>query len=405
MRILFLNQCFHPDEVATAVYLKQLATELVRKGHEVTVIASNRGYNHPEVHYPSRENWMGIEIRRIWTPGLGKRSIWRRVVDSGVFWLNAARMLVFASKPDVIVSLTSPPLISVLGALAARWHGCRSMIWLMDMNPDQAVANGVFRQGSWIERSLSTLLNWSFHQATRIVVLDRFMAQRLRDKGVADEAIRVEPPWANDHELRIDETGRAEFRSEHGLPDKFVVMYSGNHSPCHPLDTLLEATLRLRERSELCFLFVGDGSEHRKVKLFAEQHQLRNILCLPYQPLERLSASLSAADLHLVVMGDLYVGIVHPCKIYNILSLGLPFLFVGPSPSHGSDMVDALNLPKYARRTGHGDIDNMVKCLEKALVLGPCPPSVELQHYSSQFAFKNLCPRLVAEIEAMAMKL
>ena len=58
---------------------------------------------------------------------------------------------------------------------------------------------------------------------------------------------------------------------------------------------------------------------------------LRNVLCLPYQPIEKLSGSLSAADLHVVVMGDQYVGIVHPCKIYNVLAVGNHSYTSGPS--------------------------------------------------------------------------
>ena len=90
---------------------------------------------------------------------------------------------------------------------------------------------------------------------------------------------------------------------QNGLTGKYVVMYSGNHSPCHPLDTLLEAARRLTRREDIAFCFVGGGSEFQKVRRFTAQHGLDSIVLLPYQPLEKLSASLSAADLHIVVMG------------------------------------------------------------------------------------------------------
>ena len=112
-------------------------------------------------------------------------------------------------------------------------------------------------------------------------------------------------------------------------------MYSGNHSPCHPLDTLLDAARALKERSEIVFCFIGGGSEQVKVREFAA-HTTDNVKCLPYQPLNELSSSLSAADLHVVVMGDEFVGIVHPCKVYNIMSVGAPALYIGPDtePRH-----------------------------------------------------------------------
>src|SRR5207244_4284333 len=98
--------------------------------------------------------------------------------------------------------------------------------------------------------------------------------------------------------------GRKRFRHQHGLDRKVVVMYSGNHSPCHPLTTLLEAATRLRHRSDIAFCFVGGGSEFETVRRFAARHTLDNIVTVPYQPLDGLAASLSSADLHVVVMGD-----------------------------------------------------------------------------------------------------
>ena len=87
-------------------------------------------------------------------------------------------------------------------------------------------------------------------------------------------------------------------------------MYAGNHSPCHPLDTLLEAVLRLKSDERFAFCFIGGGSEQGTVRKFAEFHNLSNVLCLPYVDISELAGCLSAADLHTVVMGDGFVGIV-----------------------------------------------------------------------------------------------
>lgn len=38
-------------------------------------------------------------------------------------------------------------------------------------------------------------------------------------------------------------------------------------------------------------------------------------------------------------MGENVVGIVHPCKIYAILETGWPFIYIGPSNSHVSDII------------------------------------------------------------------
>ncbi len=138
-------------------------------------------------------------------------------------------------------------------------------------------------------------------------------------------------------------------------------MYSGNHSPCHPLDTLLDAARALSSHPEIAFCFVGGGSELEKVKSFAARHKLRSVSCLPYQHMDELAGSLSAADMHVVVMGNPFVGIVHPCKIYSILSIGKPALYIGPVKSHITDIFSQMGEGCMAHRATHGDVEAVTR--------------------------------------------
>ena len=402
MKILLLNQCFHPDHVATAQHLTDLAHELVKCGHQVTVVASSRGYDNPDIRYPVHETWRGILIHRIWTPGLGKRAKWRRFVDFAFFWGNATRILLFMPRQDVTVCLTSPPLISTLGTVMAKLKGGAVVPWVMDLNPDEAVAAGWLKAGGFVERVLTFIQNWSFRRSSRIIALDRFMAERLQAKGVRAEVIHTDAPWSHDQAIQYDIAAREAFRAEHGLTGKFVIMYSGNHSPCHPLDAVLSAAQEMQGEERLHFLFVGGGSEFKKVQAFAQAQALKNITCLPYQPMEKLSGSLSAADLHLVVMGDPFVGIVHPCKIYNILTLGIPFLFIGPDQSHGADLARRLHDPAHGRVARNGDVPAIVQQIRDAMARGPQPVNAAAKSLGADFSHAVLCPQLVLVIEQAA---
>jgi colanic acid biosynthesis glycosyl transferase WcaI len=404
MRILLLNQCFHPDHVSTAQHLTDLAVALSDAGHQVTAVSASRGYDNPEIRYPVREMWRGIDIRRIWTPGLGKKAKWRRLVDFAIFWANAQRILFFLPRQDVTVCLTSPPLISTLGTVVAKLKGGAVVPWVMDLNPDEAVAAGWLKAGGIVERTLTFIQNWSFRRASRIIALDRFMAERLKAKGVSAEVIHTDAPWSHDQAIQYDVAARDTFRAEHGLTGKFVVMYSGNHSPCHPLDAVLAAAAEMQCDERLQFLFVGGGSEFKKVQVFAKEKALGNITCLPYQPLAKLSGSLSAADLHLVMMGDPFVGIVHPCKIYNILTLGIPFLFIGPDQSHGSDLARRLNDPAHGRVARNGDTPEIMRQIHAAMAQGPQPVNAAAKALGAEFSHALLCPRLVRVIEQAAAR-
>jgi colanic acid biosynthesis glycosyl transferase WcaI len=392
LKILLLNQAFYPDVASTAQHASDLAASLVERGHAVTVVSSRRAYDNPREQYPRRQAWRGVQIRRISCFGFGKQAKWRRTADFGSYLVNCLLHLIALRRFDVVVAMTSPPLISWLAALFVCVKGGKFAFWVMDLNPDEALAAGWLRQNSWATKCLQAMLLYALRRADIVMSLDRFMARRIEEKGISEAKVLVLPPWSHDQAVQYDAAGRESFRATHGLAGKFVVMYSGNHSPCHPLATLLAAAQRMAREPEVVFCFVGGGSEFEKVKRFAKRYELSNLVTIPYQPLNRLAASLSSADLHVVVMGDPFVGIVHPCKVYNIRALGIPYLYIGPSASH----ITELN-PSAAVR--HGDVDAVVASIRRAAA-SPAPvltpPSDAIQH--SQ---RHLVLQLALKLESL----
>jgi glycosyltransferase involved in cell wall biosynthesis len=312
--------------------------------------------------------------------------------------LSCTFRLLFLRRHDVVIALTSPPLISFLGALFSRLRGSQFCYWVMDFNPDEAIAAGWLRSGSLAAKILERLSRFSLHQASRVFALDRFMRDRIAAKGIDPEKICIIPPWSHDDDVHFDSTGRDRFRAQHGLKEKFVVMYSGNHSPCHPLDTLLKAADLLRNDPHIHFCFVGGGSEWNKLP------SAPNILRLPYQPLAELSASLSVADLHVVVMGDPFVGLVHPCKIYNILSVGTPILYIGPQPSHVSEILAHLPSHWPSATFRHGDAEGtarLISTLSHASRLAGNPGSTAPRPSIHNFRKQPHLSSLITELEAI----
>lgn len=394
MNILIFNQTFYPDVVSTAQHATDLAVALVQAGHKVTVLCSSRGYDDTSIRFPSRETWKGINIVRVPSTGFGKAAKWRRAADFATFIATSVFRLSTLARFDVVVAMTSPPLISFIAAISVPYKAQRLVFWSMDLNPDEAIAAGWLRERSLLAKLLSKALLYSLQRADQIIALDTFMKQRIEQKGISPEKVSVLPPWSHDDHIRFDAAGRQQFRALHKLDRKFVVMYSGNHSPCHPLDTLLQAAARLSPRNDTVFCFVGGGSEFRKVQAFARERHLANIMTLPYQPLETLSASLSAADLQVVVMGDPYVGIIHPCKIYNILAVDRAILYIGPENSHVADIINDVGVRAHSCRTG--DVDAVANGILHAQLANT--PGRPLES-ASRFSKAQLVPQLVSTIE------
>ena len=399
---------FYPDVVSTAQHLSDLAVALAENGHEVTVVTGRRAYDDPEKIFPAQETWRGVRIFRVFSTRFGKQAKWRRAADFASFIFFCCARLACLRRQDVIVALTTPPLISFIGAWRAKLWRVRFCYWVMDLNPDEAVAAGWLRANSFMGKMLERMSRFSFRRANGIIALDRFMRDRIMAKGIAPEKIAVIPPWSHDSEVRFDAAGREQFRAAHGLQDKFVVMYSGNHSPVHPLDTLMAAAERLKDDKSIAFCFIGGGSEFRRVQRWAEEwgkaesgKQKAEILCLPYQPLAQLSGSLSAADAHAVVMGDAMLGLVHPCKIYNILAVGAPVLCIGPKSSHITEILYRLREDYPWASCPHGDTENaadqIVGLMDRARNGARQVPA----EVASAFSKGVLLPSLIAVLEEL----
>ena len=400
MRILILNQAFYPDVVATAQHGSDLAIGLKEAGHEIYVIASARGYDDPATKFTSREVWNGIHISRVASFSFGKSSKIGRAANFASFVAACCLRLTSLPKFDAVIALTSPPLISFVAACFKRITGAKLLYWTMDLNPDEAIAAGWLERDSLVAKALTAAHRFSLQSADEIVVLDRFMKDRVSSAGARQDRVTIVPPWSHD-DVAFNEREREQFREANGLSGKFVVMYSGNHSPCHPLNTILGAAKILSDDEKIRFLFVGGGSQFPVVRDYASRERLNNILCLPYQPKDKLAGSLSAADVHLVVMGEPFVGIVHPCKIYNILAIGSPFLYIGPSPSHVTDLVEQLGGESNCIGSlRHGEISALVTQIRIASQDGKIIKRTFRTGYSSG----RLIPIFVSQIEKLQNK-
>lgn len=356
-RLLILSQVYRPDPAAVGQYLADVAGAMVKRGWRVVVLTANRGYDDPGARYPARETIDGVDVRRLPLASFGKRSLAVRLLGGLSFVVQTIVRGLLVGRIDAILVSTSPPT-APLGALVV---GClrRAPIkyWVMDVNPDQAVALRMARPGSLPVRLVDWLNTLVLARALDVIVLDRFMAERVGRKLDVGDKLAIVPPWPHEDHLRPVAHSENPFRGELGVNGKFVVMYSGNHGPSNPLTTVLQAALRLRDDARIQFLFVGGGIGKREVEGITSP----NIRSLPYQPLERLRYSLSAADVHLVALGNDVVGIVHPCKVYAALAVARPIVLLGPIESHVGDL---LLEGEIGWQIAHGDVEAAVRLFQ-----------------------------------------
>jgi len=339
----FVNQHYAPDVASTGQHLTDLAEYLAGIGIPVEILTARGHYAGGRLDAPAREVRRGVQVRRLWTLGLGRRFRLGRILDYTCFYVQAAWATWIGRAPGATIFLTTPPLLGVVGWIGWRLRGRRYGIWSMDLHPDAEIAAGMLRARGPTARALGWLNDRAYRAAEVVIGLGPYMARRILAKGVAPDRLHTVPVWGQ--EEASGSVAGPGLRAALGLAGKWIVMYSGNAGIVHDFGDVLEAMRQLRDDPAIFFLFVGGGPRRRAIQDYARRHTITNFIYHPYMPRERLAEALGAADVHLITLRAPFAGIAVPGKLYGIMAAGRPALFVGPA---GCETADAI------RRAGCG---------------------------------------------------
>lgn len=328
MKLLFLNRSYWPDAEATGQLLTELCEDLASK-NDVAVVCGQPNHNPDNSRYRKRGRHIrnGVLVRRVRHTMFKKQ--WRRrwrALNMITFMASATLATLCGPRPDVVVVETDPPLLCLLGRLLQRVRGCKLVVYLQDIYPD--VAEAMHQLPHWFPyRLVHRMFYYVYRNADQVIVLSRDMERHLVAFGVGADRISVVPNWVDARAVYPVKRGNS-FRREHGLNDQFVVMYSGNMGLSQNLERLLEAASLLRDRGDIVFALIGDGAKRQDLEREAEERGLRKVQFFDYQAKDQLAQSLSAADIHIVMLEPALAPFMMPSKIYGVLASGTPALVV-----------------------------------------------------------------------------
>jgi glycosyltransferase involved in cell wall biosynthesis len=344
MRFLIITQVFYPDTVSVSQHISDLAFKLAEEGHPVTVYSSCYPYEEKTHNYIKSEYFKGVKIERLRQSSFGKGTTLFRILDFFTFYFTISFKLFFVKRKefDVIIGTTVPPLLSFVGILVSKFKEIKFHYWVMDLQPELSISSGLIKRDSFSAKLFTKLGNYIILNAECIISLDRFMTEYLYSRGAKKNSVKTIAVWPVMDEKYWGSRIANPFRIENSFGDKVVIMYSGNHAYVHQLDTLLEAALILKDNPRFLFVFIGGGVRKKDVSEFKETHQLKNIVQLPFQPRENIHNSLGSSDIQVVILGNGQVGYTHPNKVYGAMYIGKPILYIGPTESHVSDLLNNL---------------------------------------------------------------
>ena len=350
-RVLLLSLVFAPDGVSTAQLMSEVAVDLHRAGHRVSVVTTQPHYNRDavaEAAQPLTRMWGGLLFRSdfqgipvIHTAMPRKRgSFLGRVPGWIVFHILAfAASVLLVERPDVVM-VPSPLLTAgVLGWLVARLRGGAFVYSVLELYPDLAIKVGQLRNPVVIAL-LRRLERFVYRRAAAVTVIAEGMKRAVEAKGVRPERVEFIPNFV-DVDLLRPGPKENEFAREHGLPGRFVVSYAGNMGFAQGLEVLLDAAALLVDDPGIVVLFVGDGVLRGRLISEAGMRSVASARFVEHQPYARVPEIYAASDLCVVPMVGAVDAEAVPSKFLRIMACGRPVLAMADADSELAREVGA----------------------------------------------------------------
>ncbi|MEM1359167.1 MAG: WcaI family glycosyltransferase [Bacteroidota bacterium] len=328
MKILIYGINYAPELTGIGKYTGEMAAFYAAQGDEVEVITAPPYYPNWEIHPAYRGGWRkesmaGVQVLRcpLYVPK--KVTGTKRILHEFSFVLSSLRYWIprYFRKYDLILCV-SPPFHLGFIALPHQWfQGTPVINHIQDLQVDAARDLGMIRQEKLL-RLLERAERWLLRRVQRVSTISSGMLTKIAEKGLKADRIVMFPNWVDAtkvHPVAREASARADWGYQ---DDDHLVMYAGNMGEKQGLENILLAADQLRDVPKLHFIIIGEGGAKDRLVAQAEDLSLTNVHFKPLQPLDRLAATLAAADVHLILQKRAAADLVMPSKLTNILAVG-----------------------------------------------------------------------------------
>jgi colanic acid biosynthesis glycosyl transferase WcaI len=329
MRVMIFGVCYEPDLGPSAPLFTMLCENLVRLGHQVTIITSVPNYPSGYVSPEFRGKWFwksvenGVNVIRVGQPSVDRNKLPLRLLQFICYQIGTA-WAGLGKQYDVVMASTSSLTAWLPFASMVVLRRKPAIYSIADVYPSVGIKLGVFRNKAVIAL-VSSMERFCLNHASVVRIISDSFRPDLRAMGVPDDKMVLVYDWVDTelvHPLPRDNA----FSREHNLTGKFVVLYAGNIGLSQGLEHVLTAAGTLADHPDIQFVFVGDGANRERLVAEAEHRQLENVKFIPYQPRERLPEVLASADVSLVSL-QRGIGLRSlPSKSFSILASGRPMI-------------------------------------------------------------------------------
>ncbi len=329
MRVYIISGVYPPEPMTSATTGRDIAEEMTKRGHDVTVITSFPNRPLGKIYPNHHRCWKKVQIRdgykiiNCWHT-ISKRSMLiSRLAENLSFGLTSTFQLIQEPIPDIVYMNTWPLFAQWLNTYALSRRGVPVICSVKDLYPESLLGDKPESQKN-VVRSLGRALDRQvYNQSTLVTPLNPIMAEHIiSSRSIPAKKVRVVYDWVDASAVARDQPKRNNFRKKHGFSaELFIAMYVGSMTRMAGLKLYVEAAERLSHRQDICILLVGDGAMRKEIESLVKQKGLGNIrLIYPLKP-EEVPEVQAAADV--LMLSLLAGGADHalPSKlIYYLLS-------------------------------------------------------------------------------------
>jgi glycosyltransferase involved in cell wall biosynthesis len=400
MRIWIINHYALPPTSAGGNRHYNIARQLIKRGHEVIIIAAN--YNHfTHAYIPSPAKIGNVDqtfaVPFIWIPtppyrGNTMSRFWNMLVFS---WrLLFSKYLPNNEPPDVIIG-SSPHLFSAFSAeILSRRFKIPFLFEVRDIWPDTLVELGRISRKHPLIQLMKYIELRLYRRAQRVISLLPAADTYFINNGVARDDIFWLPNAIDPETMPTNLESRSR--------QKFTVMYAGAHGLANDLDTVLDAAKLLMKQSldqDICICLAGEGPDKLRLKQRVLNENIHMIQFIDAVPKNEVFQLLNNADVFLMLLrkSPVFRWGISPNKLFDYLMMGRPVIFGVDTPFNPIEKCNAgisihpgnpvllataitklYNLPEYEREEmgvrgreyvmKHHDISNLTEALENMLM-------------------------------------
>lgn len=328
--ILVIQQYFYPDISAVSQLLTELLVHLSQDSdYEFSVLCTG-------VARPPGRRLTGrignVKILHVPVPRFRRSFTLISVVQTALFHAAVFLYLGLSRRHDVVISMTSPPLVGFTVAMALHWRNERFVYYIEDLYPELLFDSRVITK-SFIVKKLSLFNRVTLRRADRTITIGEYMARKLYlNYGIPKASVAVIPNWAPTMRFVPPRT-----------TGSLKLLYSGNLGFGHDLRLLVDLVESLKDM-EVEYRFVGAGRRFNEAKKLFESAGETRVSFDGYVELSEHAEVLSDANVLIVAQAWRTLGDLVPSKFYSYLAAGRPILFFGPVRSEIGETIEKLEL-------------------------------------------------------------